>query len=59
MKLNAYLELRGELRNLVYESQSSVDSHIDEDIDEYESRVHNEVSEIFRRVKKEEKERNE
>lgn len=58
MKLNTYLELSGELINLDYRFQSSVDSHIDEDIDEYESRVHNEVSEIFRRIKEEEKEGN-
>ncbi len=58
MKLSAYLEICGELRNMVYRCQSSVDSHIDEDIDEYKSRVHHEVDEVFRRIKKEEKERN-
>ena len=59
MKLSTYLEIRGELRNLVYGCQSSVDSHIDEDIDEYKSRVHHEVDEVFRRIKLDEKERNE
>lgn len=57
MKLNAYFEVRGEIRNLVYECQFSLDNQIDEDLDEYQSRVHREVDEVFRRIKENEKER--
>lgn len=57
MKLNAYFEVRGEIRNLVYGCQFSLDNQIDEDLDEYQSRVHREVDEVFRRIKENEKER--
>ena len=35
MKLNAYFEIRGDIRNLVYGCQFSVDNQIDEDLDEF------------------------
>lgn len=57
MKLNAYFEIRGETENIVHDYQFSIDNQIDEDIDEYESRVHREVDEIFRRIKESKKER--
>ena len=57
MKLNAYFEIRAEIRNLVYACQFSIDNQIDEDLDEYQSRVHREVDEVFRRIKENEKER--
>lgn len=57
MKLNAYFEIRAEIRNLVYDRQFSIDNQIDEDLDEYQSRVHREVDEVFRRIKENEKER--
>lgn len=57
MKLDTYLELRGEIRNLIYDCQSQIDSKEDESIDEFQSRVHREVDEVFRRIKENEKER--
>lgn len=57
MKLGTYLELRGEIRNFMYGCQSEVDSKEDESIDEYRSRVHKELDEIFNRIKEKEKER--
>lgn len=57
MKINAYFEIRAEIRNLVNACQFSLDNQIDEDLDEYQSRVHREVDEVFRRIKENEKER--
>ena len=47
MNLNTYFEVRGEIGSMTYGYQLSVENRIDEDFDEYQSRVHRAVDEVF------------
>lgn len=57
MNLNTYFEVRGEIGSMTYGYQLSVENRIDEDFDEYQSRVHRAVDEVFGRIKASENKR--
>lgn len=57
MKLETYINVRGVSGDMTYGMESKLETEIDEDFDEYKSRVHRDVDEIFGHIKQNEKER--
>lgn len=57
MKLETYINVHGFSGDMTYGIESKLKTEVDEDFDEYISRVHGDVDETFGYIKRKEKER--